>query len=53
MVGIARPRTFRDVALVFLGAAAMHFLTAFLGPFTEHTSSIIVDTRVSISTSMS
>lgn len=48
MVGITRPRTFRDVAFIFLGAAAMHFTTVFLGPlsFTEHTSSIIVNTQV-------
>ncbi|KAI0674799.1 hypothetical protein C8Q78DRAFT_1075167 [Trametes maxima] len=48
MVGIARPRTLRDVALICLGAAAMHFLTAFMGPFTaDHSSSIIVKTQVS------
>ncbi|KAI0743457.1 hypothetical protein C8Q80DRAFT_839274 [Daedaleopsis nitida] len=47
MVGIARPRTFRDVALVFLGAAAMHFFTSFLGPLSaEHKSSIIVTTQI-------
>ena len=43
---ITRPRTFRDVALVLLGAGAMHFATSFLGPFSEH--SIIVNTRVSV-----
>ena len=48
MVGITRPRRFRDVALVLIGAAGMHFTTSFLGPFTEHTSSIIVNTQVSI-----
>ncbi|OSD01278.1 hypothetical protein PYCCODRAFT_1426009 [Trametes coccinea BRFM310] len=47
MVGIARPRTLRDVALICLGAAAMHFLTSFLGPFADHSSSIIVKTQVS------
>ena len=47
MVGFTRPRTFRDVALIFLGAAGMHFTTSFLGPFTEHTSSIVVQTQVS------
>ncbi|KAI0331223.1 hypothetical protein GY45DRAFT_1345495 [Cubamyces sp. BRFM 1775] len=47
MVGLARPRTFRDVALIFLGAAAMHFCTSFLGPFADHSSSIIVKTQVS------
>ncbi|CDO72793.1 hypothetical protein BN946_scf184994.g46 [Trametes cinnabarina] len=47
MVGIARPRTLRDVALICLGAAAMHFLTSFLGPFADHSNSIIVKTQVS------
>ncbi|KAI0356337.1 hypothetical protein OH77DRAFT_1520390 [Trametes cingulata] len=47
MVGLARPRTLRDVALICLGAAAMHFTTSFLGPFTDHSSSIIVKTQVS------
>ncbi len=46
-MGISRPRTFRDVALIFLGAAAMHFTTSFLGPFSEHPGSIIVNTQVS------
>ncbi|TBU56877.1 hypothetical protein BD310DRAFT_930441 [Dichomitus squalens] len=46
MVGLTRPRTFRDVALIFLGAAGMHFTTSFLGPFTEQTSSIVVQTQV-------
>ncbi len=46
-MGISRPRTFRDVALIFLGAAAMHFTTSFLGPFGEHPGSIIVNTQVS------
>ncbi|RPD78405.1 hypothetical protein L226DRAFT_291635 [Lentinus tigrinus ALCF2SS1-7] len=45
-MGISRPRTFRDVALIFLGAAAMHFTTSFLGPFSEHSSSSIVNTQV-------
>ncbi|RDX47978.1 hypothetical protein OH76DRAFT_1353103 [Lentinus brumalis] len=45
-MGISRPRTFRDVALIFLGAAAMHFTTSFLGPFSEHPGSIIVNTQV-------
>ncbi|KAH9858516.1 hypothetical protein C2E23DRAFT_4452 [Lenzites betulinus] len=47
MVGLARTRTLRDVALILLGAAAMHFTTSFLGPFTDHSSSIIVKTHVS------
>lgn len=48
MVGLARTRTLRDVALIFLGAAAMHFTTSFVGPLTDHTSSIVVKTQVSI-----
>ncbi|EIW63163.1 uncharacterized protein TRAVEDRAFT_141857 [Trametes versicolor FP-101664 SS1] len=47
MVGLARTRTLRDVALIFLGAAAMHFTTSFVGPLTDHTSSIVVKTQVS------
>ncbi|KAI8975904.1 hypothetical protein BD414DRAFT_423543 [Trametes punicea] len=47
MVGLARPRTLRDVALVLLGAAAMHFISSFLGPSADHLSSIIVKTQVS------
>ncbi|KAI0633648.1 hypothetical protein C8Q77DRAFT_1271579 [Trametes polyzona] len=48
MVGLTRTRTLRDVALICLGAAAMHFTTSFLGPFaTDHSSSIIVKTQVS------
>ncbi|KAH9940546.1 uncharacterized protein BXZ73DRAFT_98977 [Epithele typhae] len=46
MVGLARSRTFRDVALVLFGATAMHFATSFIGPLSsEH--SIIVSTQVS------
>ena len=51
-MGLSRPRTFRDVALIFLGAAAMHFTSSFLGPFSEHSSSAIVNTHVSSSLCM-
>ncbi|KAI0768686.1 hypothetical protein BD413DRAFT_614201 [Trametes elegans] len=45
MVGLTRPRTLRDVALLCLGAAGMHFFTSFMGP--EQSSSIVVKTQVS------